>query len=44
MTMAIDFPYPVTGIAFAPLFAVDVPMRRIVERTRLRFGRARVAT
>jgi hypothetical protein len=44
MTMAIDFPYPVTGIAFAPLFAVEVPMRRIVEHTRLRFGRARVST
>ena len=34
--MAIGFIYPLSGIAFAPLFAVDEPLRRVAARVRER--------
>jgi hypothetical protein len=36
--MAIVFPYPVVGIAFAPLFAVEQPVLALAARARARTG------
>jgi hypothetical protein len=36
LIMAIVFPYPLTGIAFAPLFAVEQPLMRLAARVRTR--------
>jgi hypothetical protein len=37
--MAIVFPYPIVGIAFAPLFAVEQPVLALARRVRARTGR-----
>ena len=34
LIMAIMFAYPVSGIAFAPLFAVELPLLRLRDRIR----------
>lgn len=39
LIMAIVFAYPLSGIAFAPIFAIDEPLRRLAARLRGRGSR-----